>query len=816
MAMKVSLFVFMMFCFQGFNAYSQSLNQYKEEINKNLRADDHYAAYKVILEAMAFETELDSFQYLAGISAFRMNAFSKSTKHFKNLIGKSIVERHPDIDFYLAESQYYQGFYGEALIYYKSFLPSTVNDTSLNTLIKKRIESVNWARENLKTRSSLISVKRMDEQINTRENEFSPYFTDSVLYISSQNYFEKAKRGDIPKNSGKILKYNINTLSPIELEPGIAEENLHMVHACFNHDETKLFFTVCQYQQNKTNLLCEIYMKVKTSKGWGPKIRLPEPVNSSNYSTTQPSITIDPESKLEKLYFASNRPGGKGGFDIYSVLLNEDNSTTTPENIDYINTEEDEYSPYFNNTQKILYFSTRGYPGFGGLDIFKYAFKGKEAYKVINLGASVNSSYDDLYYIENASKRKAYMVSNKPSSSFLDDDIQACCFDIYKINYIPASIDLVVKTFDKYDSSALNNVKIQIFDITENDSTAFSSNIPDSSNYKLKITEDRKYLVIGSKDGWISDTTICNAIDLEDLSEITKNLYLTEYKDLNASTFERTTNVNLKGVTVELWDMDNERMLKSTTNPDSNFFDFKIKKGKTYKLVAKKNKYEPANIIISPLETSLEPVLHRKLYLELKAIADLRKLLPIRLFFENDMPDPRSDSDTTLVGFLNIYNDYYNRKLIYIKEFTGKMKGAKRDMAILEIDTFFEQNVKKNAEKLKLFMDKLIIILEEGHEIDIFLKGYASPRAKSEYNQKLSSRRVSSVRNEFDRYNNEVFHNYIVNRNFKIKEIPYGEAFSSSDVSDSLEDTRNSIYSLKAAYERRVEILEILKGVEEQ
>ena len=65
-------------------------------------------------------------------------------------------------------------------------------------------------------------------------------------------------------------------------------------------------------------------------------------------------------------------------------------------------------------------------------------------------------------------------------------------------------------------------------------------------------------------------------------------------------------------------------------------------------------------------------------------------------------------------------------------------------------------------------------------------------------------------------YNNEVFHNYIVNRNFKIKEIPYGEAFSSSDVSDSLEDTRNSIYNLKAAYERRVEILEILKGVEEQ
>ena len=245
------------------------------------------------------------------------------------------------------------------------------------------------------------------------------------------------------------------------------------------------------------------------------------------------------------------------------------------------------------------------------------------------------------------------------------------------------------------------------------------------------------------------------------------------------------------------------------------FFDFNLLKGTNYKLSARKNKYESAMVLISPLETAKESVLKRNLYLELTAIAELRKLLPIRLFFENDMPDIRSESDTTSVGFLDIYNDYYNKKSKYIYEFTNKMRGSSKDRSILEIDTFFESNVKANAEKLKLFMDKLIIILEEGHEIDIFLKGFASPRAKSDYNQHLSSRRVYSVRNEFDRYNNKIFHDYIVNRNFKIKEIPFGESLSSNDVSDKLEDTRNSIYSLKAAYERRVEILEILKGVED-
>jgi outer membrane protein OmpA-like peptidoglycan-associated protein len=803
------------FIFVSLNISSQSLNKYKELITEYLLEDNHYAAYHKIVEAMNYEVELDSFQYLAGISAFQLNAFSKATKHFKLLVGKSFVERHPEVEFYLAESQYYQGYYSDAMIYYKSFLVNSNSESDLNSLAIKRIEFVNWARDNIKLKNPLISVRKLDDQINTRENEFSPFVRDSFLYITSQNHFEKTKKGSVARNSGKIVRYNLNTLTLLEPEPGLNEENVHMAHACFNQDGTKMFFTVCVYPEHKTTLSCDIYVKYKHGNTWGDKIKMPEPVNRINYSSTQPNVGIDPETGLEKLYFTSNRPGGKGGYDIYSVFLNDGNLTTSPENLEFINTEEDEFSPFYNNQQSTLYFSSRGHPGFGGLDIFKYSFHGKEAHKIINLGASVNSSYDDLYYSEEPSKRKAFMVSNKPSSSFIDENLQACCFDIYRINYIPATLDLMVNAYDRYDSTLLSNVQIRIIDNTEEHPEELTTKTTDSTNNKFKISEDKKYLIIGNKSNWISDSTTCNTLNLEDLSAITKNLYLTEIKSLFAQTFERTTNVPIKGATVELWDLDDNKLLKSSTSADSNFFDFTLLKGKNYKLIATKNKYEPAIVLITPKETAIEPKLERKLFLELKAIADLRKLLPIRLFFDNDMPDPRSESDTTKVGFLDIYEDYYKRKTTYINEYTGNMKGLKKANAILEIDTFFDQNVRANAEKLKVFMDKLLIILEEGHGIDIFLKGYASPRAKSDYNQRLSSRRVYSVRNEFDNYRNDAFHDYIVNRDFKIKEIPYGESFSSSDVSDSLEDTRNSIYSLKAAYERRVEILEILKGIED-
>ena len=75
---------------------------------------------------------------------------------------------------------------------------------------------------------------------------------------------------------------------------------------------------------------------------------------------------------------------------------------------------------------------------------------------------------------------------------------------------------------------------------------------------------------------------------------------------------------------------------------------------------------------------------------------------------------------------------------------------------------------------------------------------------------------MSSIRNEFNVYQNAAFQPFIVSENLKIKQIPFGESQSNADVSDNLEDVRNSIYNLKAAFERRVEILEILKGVDDK
>ena len=448
------------------------------------------------------------------------------------------------------------------------------------------------------------------------------------------------------------------------------------------------------------------------------------------------------------------------------------------------------------------------------MDLFKTTIRNDNWTAIENLGASINSSYDELGYWMDDAERKAFIASNRATGQKLDEVLEACCFDIYQVNFVPATIQLAAFSFDKWDSTDLLGVRFELIDVTEGDSFLLSKSAMDVNNADFSLLEDRIYKVLVHKDGWESDSVRINLLNIENYDPIRRNLYLIEHLKIEAFTFERTTNVPLAGVTVKLIDIENNNEVGEVTNTEGNTFDFPLLKGRDYKLFAEKDLYTDAEVIVTAEETATEGnVLKRNLYLELQAIADLRKLLPIRLYFDNDQPNPRSESDTTNFGFSDLYTNYYARKGKYMDVFTKGLRGERKNQALISIDEFF-QDMHSGWGTLQLFMDKLEIILREGHSIDIFLKGFASPRAKSDYNQLLSARRVISVRNEVDKYRNGLFKKYLDNRQFKIKEIPFGESQAASGVSDKLEDEKNSIYSINAAKERRVEILEILKGVD--
>ncbi len=106
-------------------------------------------------------------------------------------------------------------------------------------------------------------------------------------------------------------------------------------------------------------------------------------------------------------------------------------------------------------------------------------------------------------------------------------------------------------------------------------------------------------------------------------------------------------------------------------------------------------------------------------------------------------------------------------------------------------------------------MHILVQYLQDGQQIAIYLKGYASPLASAEYNLKLGKRRISSIQNEFKAFDGGILWKYMESGDLVVAEKSFGEETAPKTVSDDKKNARLSIYSPEASEERRVEIVEI-------
>ena len=189
----------------------------------------------------------------------------------------------------------------------------------------------------------------------------------------------------------------------------------------------------------------------------------------------------------------------------------------------------------------------------------------------------------------------------------------------------------------------------------------------------------------------------------------------------------------------------------------------------------------------------------------------LEDFLPLALYFHNDEPDRRTRRTTTKKTYEASYLKYYALKQEYLSEYTKPLNEEDAFDAENRLDDFFEDQVRKGYDHLFLFSNILLKRLEAGETVEIFIKGYTSPRAKGDYNLRLGKRRISSLRNHFLNYKNQIFAPYFDNGQLKVTERSFGETTASTAISDDLTDKRNSIYSVEAARERRVEIVEITR-----
>ena len=192
----------------------------------------------------------------------------------------------------------------------------------------------------------------------------------------------------------------------------------------------------------------------------------------------------------------------------------------------------------------------------------------------------------------------------------------------------------------------------------------------------------------------------------------------------------------------------------------------------------------------------------------------LSKYLPLTLYFHNDEPNPRSTDTTTKRNYVDTYKEYIAMTETYKKEYSKGLTGEDAEDAQIDIELFFEDYVKRGAKDLEDFSEILVEAMQNGFEIELTIKGYASTLAKSDYNVNLTKRRIASLKNYLREYKKGVFIPYINNTDssgttLTFVDIPFGEYKASTLVSDNLNDLKNSVYSRSAALERKIEILAV-------
>lgn len=211
-----------------------------------------------------------------------------------------------------------------------------------------------------------------------------------------------------------------------ELVPGLlGKYDYHIGPVCMNRTEDTLYATINLQGKdipgtrkgpvNGVRRL-QIYQSVKTDGKWSQMVLLPG-INVAGYSSSHAVLNTTGNT----MYFVSDRPGGFGGMDLWYTEKQADGSWGTPVNCgDKINTIAAETFPTVNE-DGILYFSSRGYAGLGGYDIYRVKGMKTSWETPENMKAPFNSGADDIGLILKQNSTEGYMASNKQGGMGRDD-----------------------------------------------------------------------------------------------------------------------------------------------------------------------------------------------------------------------------------------------------------------------------------------------------------------------------------------------------------------------------------------------------------
>ncbi|NNL15009.1 MAG: OmpA family protein [Flavobacteriaceae bacterium] len=319
-------------------------------------------------------------------------------------------------------------------------------------------------------------------------------------------------------------------LTNIKPFPSQINTETHESNAVISKDGKTMYFNRTSSKRVKENGLSvaniKIYKAELIDDVWS-NIQ-PLPFTSNEFNTEHPSVSKNGRT----MYFASDMPGGYGSFDIYKVPISVDGTFGEPVNLGpNVNTSQREQFPFISEIN-VLYYSSNGHQGFGGLDVFRSESVNGEFTKALNLGKVVNSNLDDFGYIINEKKNFGYFTSNRSGK---DKSYRIAREENILTKYL---VNGIVQ--DKNSKELLPGSLVTLFDDFGN--VLQDTIVKDDAYYLFKIEPNKKYKVRGTRKLYIPYDV---EFSTDSEGKISHNIYLIleSYADAEEKIEEKETGV---------------------------------------------------------------------------------------------------------------------------------------------------------------------------------------------------------------------------------------------------------------------------------
>ena len=526
--MSQKVYVLLLFVFCSFFSYSQSEKELYREALSYMSVKDYTKAYSIMDKLYSKKPKNEDYLFTLGLIC--LNYPERKDRALE--IFETLSQKRKDMlemKYYLGKAYHMNYKFNEAIPLLQEFInnfasikkPSEEQNAMLNDALLLLNYSENG--KSIMENKVFCKIENIGAPINTEASEYVPVISadESVLIFT---YAGPKSTGGLVNDELKPDKdegyYHEDIMISFKKEDGtwtepvgIPELNTpgHDAAIALSPDGQTLFIFKSTNEDKG-----DIYMSVLDGNKWTEPVRLNSNINTEYW---EGSCSVSADGKY--LYFASERPGGYGGRDLWvSEKVGDDWGPA--ENLGpTINTKYDEDAPFIHPDGITLFFSSKGHKSIGGYDIMYSIKKEGQWLPPKNMGIPLNTTEDDRYYVINAKGDRGYLSSNRGGYGGKGEQ------DIYTSTpgIVGEKPVLAVVTGTVFGNDKPIAADIIITKMSENKEFKLVSNQA-TGKYYIALSPGQTYKVKVIAKGYEPTEEIFDIENIKEYTQINKNFFL--------------------------------------------------------------------------------------------------------------------------------------------------------------------------------------------------------------------------------------------------------------------------------------------------